>query len=80
VRIQDLLQFLRIKIMQGYPSSENRKIIVEEIQGKWGKFSDQDLAALKGRDDLVSQLQSRYNLDQGQAQKDVDAFLNGRTF
>jgi uncharacterized protein YjbJ (UPF0337 family) len=66
--------------MQGFSPSENRKIIVEEIQAKWGKFSDQDLAALKGRDDLVSQVKSRYDLDQGQAQKDVDAFLNGRTF
>jgi uncharacterized protein YjbJ (UPF0337 family) len=66
--------------MQDFSSSENRKIIVEEIQAKWGKFSDQDLAALKGRDDLVSQVKSRYDLDQGQAQKDVDAFLNGRTF
>jgi uncharacterized protein YjbJ (UPF0337 family) len=66
--------------MQDFSSSENRKIIVEEIQAKWGKFSDQDLAALKGRDDLVSQVKSRYDLDQGQAQKDVDTFLNGRTF
>lgn len=66
--------------MENIPASENRKIIVNEIQAKWGKFSDQDLAALKSRDDLVSQVQSRYKLDQTQAQKDVDALLNGRAF
>jgi hypothetical protein len=66
--------------MQTTNTSENRKLIVGEIQAKWNKFSDQDLAALKSRDDLVSQVQSRYKLDQGQAQKDVDALLKGRTF
>ena len=28
---------------------ENRKIIVNELRTKWGKFSEQDLSALKGR-------------------------------
>ena len=59
---------------------ENRKIIVNEIHGRWGKFSDNELAALKNKDDLVSQVQSRYSLDKAQAQKDVDALLKGRTF
>ena len=59
---------------------ENRKIIVSEIHGKWAKFSENELAALKGKDDLVSQLQSKYSLDKAQAQKDVDALLKGRTF
>jgi hypothetical protein len=66
--------------MENVPSTENRKIIVKEIQAKWGKFSEQDLVALKGKDDLVSQVKSRYNLDQAQAQKDVDALLSGRAF
>lgn len=66
--------------MENIPASENRKIIVNEIQAKWGKFSDQDLAALKSKEDLVSQVTSRYKLDQVQAQKDVDALLNGRSF
>lgn len=59
---------------------ENRKNIVTEILGKWGKFSDNELAALKGKDDLVSQRQAKYSLDKVQAQKDVDALLKGRTF
>jgi hypothetical protein len=61
-------------------SPEDRKIIVNEIHGKWSKFSDQELAALKGRDDLVSQVQAKYAVEKAQAQKDVDALLKGRTF
>lgn len=59
---------------------ENRKIIVDEIHVRWGKFSENELAALKGKDDLVTQVQSRYSLDKAQAQKDVDALLKGRAF
>jgi hypothetical protein len=66
--------------MQNAPSSENRKIIVNEIHAKWAKFTDPELAALKGKDDLVTQVQSKYSLDKVQAQKDVDTFLNGRAF
>ena len=59
---------------------ENRKIIVDEIHVRWEKFSENELAALKGKDDLVTQVQSRYSLDKAQAQKDVDALLKGRAF
>ena len=49
-----------------------------EIQVKWSKFSSQEIAALKNRDDLVAQVQTKYALDKMQAQKDVDAFAKGR--
>ena len=49
-----------------------------EIAQKWSKFTDQDVIALKSKDDLVSQVQSKYQLDRVQAQKDVDAFAKGR--
>jgi hypothetical protein len=49
-----------------------------EIQQKWGKFSAQEIAALKDRDDLVTQVQAKYSLDKTQAQRDVDAFARGR--
>lgn len=49
-----------------------------EIAAKWSKFSAADVTALKTKDDLVSQVQSKYQLDRTQAQKDVDAFANGR--
>ena len=59
---------------------ENSKIIVNELRAKWGKFSEQDLSALKGKDDLVSQVQTRYGLNKEQALRDVDALLKGRAF
>jgi uncharacterized protein YjbJ (UPF0337 family) len=49
-----------------------------EIQEKWGKFSSEEIAALKDKADLVAQVQSKYALDRSQAQRDVDAFAKGR--
>lgn len=49
-----------------------------EIQQKWGKFSAQEITALKDKDDLVAGLQAKYQLDKTQAQRDVDAFAKGR--
>ena len=49
-----------------------------DIQKKWGKFTQQEVAALKSKDDLVAQVQTKYALDKAQAQRDVDAFANGR--
>jgi len=49
-----------------------------DIQAKWGKFSATEVAAIKDKDDLVSQIQTKYSLDKSQAQRDVDAFAKGR--
>jgi hypothetical protein len=49
-----------------------------EIQQKWGRFNAQEIAALKDKDDLVAQVQTKYQLDKGKAQSDVDAFAKGR--
>jgi hypothetical protein len=49
-----------------------------EIEQKWGKFSAEEIAALKNRDDLVAQVQTKYSLDKTQAQREVDAFAKGR--
>lgn len=49
-----------------------------EIAQKWSKFTAQEVTALKSKDDLVTQVQSKYSLDKTQAQKDVDAFAMGR--
>ena len=49
-----------------------------EIQHKWGKFSAQEITALKDKDDLVAQVQTKYQIDRTQAQRDVDAFAKGR--
>jgi hypothetical protein len=49
-----------------------------EIQVRWGKFSSREIAALKNKDELVAQVQTKYALDKAQAQRDVDAFAKGR--
>ena len=59
-------------------AAETRQIVLEEVGAKWSKFSEQDLSALKGKDDLLSQVVAKYSLDKAQAQRDVDAVLKGR--
>ena len=60
-------------------AAETRQIILKEITAKWGKFSEQDLSALKNTDDLVTQLAAKYSLDKVKAQSDVDALMKGRS-
>jgi hypothetical protein len=59
-------------------AADTRQIVLKEIGAKWGKFSEQDLSALKSKDDLVTQVVGKYSLEKGQAQRDVDALLKGR--
>jgi hypothetical protein len=62
----------------GQSTAEAKQIILKEIGSKWGKFSDQELSALKDRDDLVTQVVAKYGLEKSQAQRDVDALMKGR--
>lgn len=41
-------------------TAETKKLVLKEIGSKWGKFSEQDLSALKGTDDLVNQVVVKY--------------------
>jgi hypothetical protein len=59
-------------------AAETRQIVLKEVGAKWGKFSQQDLSALKGKDDLVTQIVAKYSLERNQVQRDVDALLKGR--
>jgi hypothetical protein len=59
-------------------AAETKQIVLKEIGAKWGKFSEQDLSALKNKDDLVTQVIAKYGLEKSQAQRDVDALLKGR--
>jgi hypothetical protein len=59
-------------------SADAKKILLTDIRGKWGKFSEQELGALKSNDDLVTQVVAKYSLDKTQAQRDVDAMMKGR--
>jgi hypothetical protein len=44
-------------------AAETKQIVLTEIRAKWGKFSEQDLSALKGNDGLVTQLAAKYGLE-----------------
>lgn len=59
-------------------AAETRQIVLKEIRAKWGKFSEQELSALKNNDDVVTQLAAKYGLEKPQAQQDVDALMKGR--
>ena len=59
-------------------AAETKQIVLKDIGAKWDKFSEQDLSAIKGKDDLVAQVVAKYGLEKAQAQRDVDTVLNGR--
>ena len=59
-------------------AARTRQIVCNEIRLKWGKFSDQDLSALKDNNDLVAQRAAKYGLEKAQAQRDVDVLMKGR--
>ena len=59
-------------------AAETRKIVLKEIGAKWGKFSEQDLSALKNRDDVVTQIVAKYGLEKQQVQSDVYSLMKGR--
>jgi hypothetical protein len=62
---------------KGNPA-DTKQILLKDIGAKWGKFSEQELGALKSRDDLVTQVVAKYSIDKAQAQRDVDAVMKGR--
>ena len=59
-------------------SVDTKHILLKDISAKWGKFSEQELGALKSKDDLVTQIVAKYSIDKAQAQRDVDAVMKGR--
>ena len=42
------------------------------------KFSEQELGALKNKDDLINQVVTKYSVDKAQAQREVDVVMKGR--
>ena len=66
--------------MKPATAAETKQIILKEIHVKWDKFSEQELTALRSKDDLVTQVVAKYSLDKAQAQRDVDALMKGRNF
>ena len=41
-------------------TAQTRQTVLKDVSAKWGKFSEDDLAALNGRDDLVAQIVTKY--------------------
>jgi hypothetical protein len=60
-------------------SSENSAGMRGEIAQRWGKFSATEIAAIKDKDDLITQVQSKYGIERAQALTDVDTFAKGRS-
>jgi hypothetical protein len=56
----------------------SKQAVLKDICAKWSKFSEQDVNAMKGKADLVTQVVAKYGLEQNQAQREVDAVLKGR--
>jgi hypothetical protein len=56
----------------------NKQAVFKDIHAKWDKLSESDIAALKGKDDLVAQVAAKYGQDRGQVQREVDTLLKGR--
>jgi hypothetical protein len=55
-----------------------KKLLLQDIRVKWGKFSEQELGALQSNEDLVDQLVAKYGLAKEAAKRDADAMLKGR--
>ena len=60
------------------PAHANANVMRSEIGKKWPKITAKDIATMKYKDELVAQVQSKYQLDKMQAQRDVDTFAKGR--
>ena len=58
--------------------ADAKQILLKDIGSKWGKFSEQELGALKNKDDLIAKIVAKYTIDKAQAQRDVDAVMKGR--
>jgi hypothetical protein len=56
-----------------------RDDVLNAIHSKWGKFSKQELDALKTNDELVTQVAAKYGIEQDAARRDVDALMDGRS-
>ena len=64
--------------MANKASADVKTTLAQDIRGKWDKFSEIEVGALKSDDDLVDQVVAKYSLDKTQAKTDVTALLAGR--
>ncbi len=62
------------------PQTNAGKLSAKEIHVKWDKISEVEASGFKLTNDLVAQVQAKYALSADQAQRDVNAWANGRSF
>jgi TPR repeat protein len=74
------VEYAKDRSVQEQFFAETKKIVVNELGTCWRKFSEQELSAMKGKDELVSRVQLKYGFSKEQALRDVDARLRGRPF
>jgi hypothetical protein len=60
-------------------ASNPKRITMDDLLRRWGKFDEAELAAIRNNEDLVAQIQARYGLEKQQAQTNVDLWAKGRT-
>jgi hypothetical protein len=65
--------------MQNNPAHD-KKLLRDDIGAKWGKFSAEELTALKDNGDLVAQLVAKYGLEKDAATHDAETVVQGRAF
>jgi len=57
--------------------SGNWKQIEGAVRENWGKFTDDDIAVIKGKhEQLVGVIQEKYGISKEEAQKQADSFQN----
>jgi hypothetical protein len=61
-------------------AAAEKKQLRDDIGGKWGKFTAQELTELKDNDDLVTQLVAKYGLEKNAALRDAALIVKGRAF
>jgi hypothetical protein len=69
-----------VLVKAAHLKAKERRMLLNDIRTTWGKFDDDELAALKNPDDLVSQLVLKYGIEEAQARRDVDNLVDGRSF
>ncbi len=72
------VQMSEFPIRDGAPVSAQSDAMRADIQREWGRFSAEEVAALKDNQELASMLRKKYRLSRSEAEKIVEAFARGR--
>lgn len=62
------------------PAETRLHDLAPEIRKQWTKFSDEDLAGVKGQDELTAKVEKTYALSHDDAKKQVQTWAQGRQF